>query len=640
MIDISLDTTRQKDLYEAACQDMAEWLPGWTDQFSSDPAVALLEHLSSLSDMQNYLLDQVTEAHHLAYCSLLGVSPARRMPANLLAWPDSADPCQCGDRFSISDVPLEVTDAPPAGLPHITQVVLQTKDGARTLQEGRALPLEGQLPCCLFLRLSALLPARQAPYRLWVSILPEAGRNPPADTTTPPVEIRAQVQVGDEWKTISCTDQTCGLLQSGFVSLCLSQATETIALCINGIWEGVPQLQYVVLEPVTLAQQHTRSACMELTAPFLLPQNWRKKWELFFFIPCEDGWQQAQYTLDRDGNLLGMETPLPETIRVVAAEPDFHALYDLRGIAMEELPLEEQGLLPETLRVMVEQNGRWYDCPVGPPQTGKTLLRGCRWEAQRRVIRFGDGRDYLPPLPGCALIAGCVLTAGSVANGATGTLEGGENACLTTLEAARGGQNEETPQEAFARAAQEQAQPLRAVTCEDYEKLARRTPGLALEQVRALPRHLLGGIGPGVVVLAKPRAHSAQPALTPWQKHQIAAFLEPYRLLGIPLEVRAPRYCPIRVRAVLQTAEPIAEDKLRRVLLPLTDGVDGGLHFGAELSYTAVYTALCSVEGVRTVRKLELMPLARGIVRASDGSIRPAADMLPCLAELHIVQSQ
>lgn len=640
MIDIPLDTTRQKDLYEKACRDMASKIPGWTDAFPSDPAVALLEHLSYLSDIQNYILNQVTDAHYLAYCNLLGVTPKRRTPAQILALPDPAVSCQRGERFQISGVPFEVEEEHPAGLPQIAQVVFEAENSICVLQTDRSLALEGNLPCSLLLKLSGMLPVQKTSYRFWVSIIPEAGRNPPAKTTTPPVKIRAQIRTGEQWTDVPCTDETCGFLQSGFVSIIPPEKTDVVALRMHGVWEGVPQLQRVVLEPVALVQQHTRSACMDLTAPFSLPQIWQKQWELFFFTPCENGWQQERYALNRDGQIIGLGDPQPKIIRVVVAEADFHALYTLQGIAMEELVLEEEGLLPETLRVMVEENGLWYDCPVCLSEPGKTLPRGCRWEAHRRAIRFGDGRDYLPPLPGHALITGCILTAGSIANGANGILISDEDIQLTVLDAAHGGQQEESPKEAFARAAREQDQPLRAVTCEDYEMLARRTPGLALEQVQAIPKNMLGGTGPGVVVLAKPRAHGSQPTLSSWQKRQLAAFLEPYRLLGVPLEIRGPRYCPIRVQVVLQTAEPIAQEKLRSVLLPLTDGVDGALEFGTEISYTALYTALCSINGVRSVRKLELTPLARGIVRASDGSIRPAPDMLPCLAELDIVQSQ
>lgn len=639
MMEINLDTTRQKDLYEKACRDMADKIPGWTDEFPSDPAVAVLEHLSYLSDIQNYVLNRVTDRHYLAYCRLLGISPRQLTPAQILALPDPAVPCLRGERFYIGDMPFEVMRTRRAGLPQISQVALEVGNSTHVWQTDRVLALEGTLPCRLTLRLSGMLPAQKT-YRFWVSIAPEAGRNAPAKTTTPPVTISAQIWMREQWQAVPCTDQTCGFLQSGFLLITPTEATDTVAFCIHGAWEGVPQLRGVVLEPVALMQQHTRSACMDLTAPFLLPEIWRRKWMLFYFTPCGTGWRQERYTLDSNGQITGWGDQKPEVIRVVAAELGFHALHRVQGVAMEELMLEDAGILPDTLRVMMEEDGIWYDCPVRLPEAGKTLMRGCRWELARQTIRFGDGRDYLPPSPGQALISGCVRTAGSAANGARGVLTSSADAELAVLVVASGGQDAEPPKEAFARAAREQEQPLRAVTCEDYERLAQRTPGLALEQVQAIPKKLLGGTGPGVVLLAKPRAHCAQPTLSPWQQKQISAFLEPYRLLGVPLEIRGPRYCPVRVHAVLQTDEPVPPDKLRGVLLPLTDGVDGTLDFGAEISYTAIYAALCSIGGVRSVRKLELTPLVRGVACAADGSIRPAPDMLPCLDKLDVSQSQ
>lgn len=68
--------------------------------------------------------------------------------------------------------------------------------------------------------------------------------------------------------------------------------------------------------------------------------------------------------------------------------------------------------------------------------------------------------------------------------------------------------------------------------------------------------------------------------------------------------------------------------------------MEGPLDFGAEVSYTALYAALGGVDGVRLVRRLELTPLAHGAALTEDGGIRPAPDMLPCLAELDISQTQ
>lgn len=638
MKSIDLDTTRQQNLYTRACQDMASKLPGWTDDFPSDPAVAVLEHLTYLSDIQNYVLNQVEDAHYLAYCKLLGMSPRKLTPARLLALPDPTVSCRWGERFYIDGIPFEVTKAPPPDLPQVCQVSVTTAHGTQILSPDAPLRLEGSLPGQLTLWLSEPLSARSL-WAFWFSILPDKDRNPPSPETSPPVTLQVSLPCSPQ-QSVPCTDGTCGFLQSGFVTFPLSEETDTVIFQLAGDWEGQRELSCVVPEPVELTQQHTRSAHMDLTAPFSVPPSWRGKREFFYFIPCVEGWIQTAFCLDSDGHVSGWTDAPPNIIRVVAVEPGFQAFYSLQGIAMEALSIQEEGLWPDALQVMVEEDGVWYDSPVCPPVEGKTLPRGCCWDAKSQAIRFGDGRDYLPPPPGQALITDCVLTVGSVANGAVGPLVDEEGAALTALTPAQGGQDAEPPRATFLRAAREQDEPQRAVTCRDYELLARRTPGLALEQVRAVPKRTLGGTGPGVVLLAKPSSHQPQPTLTPWQQKQLSAFLTPCRMLGVPLEVRGPRYCPLRVQVTVLAAEPVARDDLYQAALPLTDGVDGPLDFGAEVSYTALYAALGGVANVRSVRKLELTALTADVTHLQDGSIRPAPDMLPYLAEFDVSQSQ
>lgn len=638
MMGIDLDTTRQKDLYEQACRDMADWLPGWSDQFPSDPAVAVLEHLTYLSDIQNFALNQVGDVHYLAYCRLLGASPRRLTPARLLAVPNPDVSCDLGQRFYIEGIPFEVTKAPRNNLPQVVQVSFQSDGSIDHLGPESPITLGGRTPARLLLELSGPLPAGE-PCGFWCSLAHGEGRIPPEEGTPPPVELRTQIRSGGQWLDAPCEDGTCGFLRSGPVAVTPGTQADAVSIQITGTWEGTPELWSAVLEPVELLQQHTRSICFELEAPFALPEPWLKGQKFFYFTSAGNGWRREEGYFHEAGRITGWSGKQPDKIRVVAIEPDFRALHALTGLAMEELHLEEDGVWPDSLRVMTEENGVWYDCPVCQPATGKTLPRGCRWEAERHCIRFGDGRDYLPPAPGQALVSNCILTLGSSANGAGGTLSDGD-AVLATLAAARGGQDSEQPKDAFARAAREQEEPLRAVTCQDYEALARRVPGLSLKQVRAIPKTTLDGTGPGVVVLAKPVSSQPRPELSPWQRTRLSAFLEPYRLLGVPLEIRGPSYCPVRVRVTLLTSEPVEEETLRQAVLCLTDGVEGPLDFGAEISYTALYAALGGVEGVRFLRKLELTPLVSGVIRTRDGSILPGPDMLPCLAEFDVLESE
>ena len=176
-------------------------------------------------------------------------------------------------------------------------------------------------------------------------------------------------------------------------------------------------------------------------------------------------------------------------------------------------------------------------------------------------------------------------------------------------------------------AAKELESPARAVSLSDYEALARGTPGLSLDRVKAVPAASLGKPGAGVVLLAKPRAPFPLPPLTCWQETRLREWLEPFRMIGTPLEVRGPRYCPIAVHVRARfsgTAQP-----LRTAALAHTDSVTGPLGFGAGISYTALFSALSAVPGVEAVRALELRTLSGGGRRTQEGGIRLDPDVLP-----------
>jgi len=285
---------------------------------------------------------------------------------------------------------------------------------------------------------------------------------------------------------------------------------------------------------------------------------------------------------------------------------------------------------------MIEENGIWYDCPVCLPEEGQTLPLGCRWDASRKVLRFGDGRDFRVPAAGRGLVTGCACTLGAKANGACGEMERG-NITLRPLRPAWGGQDAEDEETAFFRAAKELESPARAAALSDYETLARRAPGLALDRVKAIPAARLGKAGAGVVLLAKPRASDRLPPLTRWQKEWLQTWLEPFRMIGTPLEVRGPRYCPVAVRVRVQCSAP-AQD-LEAVAMAHTDGVAGPLDFGAELSYTALYSALSAAPGVKAVRSLELRALSSGHGRRTpEGGIRLEADVLPYLEQFEVTE--
>lgn len=636
MYSLNLDIASQQELYDRACGRMAQLIPGWSDAIPSDPAVTLLELTSYLSKAQNQEINTLRERHYLAYLKLLGESPRQAAPARLLAVPVQGGQPWPGLRFEIDGVPFEVMDTPENGVRQVQEVLLVQGARRAALRRDAPLVIAPGAPAVLEFTFDAPL-APDMPAPIWLELQPEPGRTPPDEETLPPISLAAQVWDGGAWQDIPCMDGTCGLLQSGYVTLTPPVASNRLRLQIDGELEGEPRISASALHPVMLEQRRTRSRCIQIEAPCRLPRDWAGNWLLRFFRPRGDGWREDRTLFVRDGQVCGPSGEAPRTVRVVAAEPDFPALYHLRELPAEELFLKEDGILPDSLCLMVEEDGVWHDCPVCRPEDGRTLTRGCQWDGARKTLRFGDGRDFAVPHAGQVLIAGCACTLGAGGNGAGGLLEQ-KGISLLPLSPAAGGQDAEDGKSAFFRAAEEQEIPARAVSLSDYETLAMRTPGLALARVKAVPAARLGKVGAGVVVIARPRSANPLPSLARWQKNRLIGWLERFRLIGVPLEVRPPRYCPIEVRVCVRVYGPAVERLLREAAIQHTDGVTGPLDFGAEVSYTALFAALGAIPGVEAVRGLELRALSGGGRRTQEGGIRLNADTLPYLERFQLTE--
>lgn len=638
MESIKLNPAAQKELYERAVRRMAELLPGWSDAIPSDPAVTVLELLTGLSYAQNQRIDEVRREHLLAYLKLLGERPLALAPARLRAARPKSElfPAM---RFWIDGMPFEVEDGWQSAPAWVARTALEPGDERQPPRPGGSLRLSQENWERLIITFSAPLPAGRTA-RLWCEVMPEPGRTPPEETTPAPFRLKGAVwdSGAERWDETPVRDSTCGFLRSGWLEWTPAVASNRLYLAAEGQVEGTPVLSALVLEPVTLVQRQTRSITVDLTAPFQFPDDWAGERVLRFFLRAGDGaWREAPGLSVRQGRVRGYGETAPEVIRVVAAEPDFSNLHSLRALPLERLTLEERGILRDSLQVMVEEEGRWYDCPVCAPEPDRTLERGCRWDDEANALCFGDGRDYRVPKRGRALVCGCARTAGAAGNGAGGVLEGG-GVRMYALGSAGGGRDSEDPRSAYLRVAKEQAEPLRAVTCADYAKLARRTPGLALDRAAALPGGGSGESGAGIRLFVLPRSDRPLPALTAWQKERLAQWMERCRLIGVPVTVQSPRYLPVQVSVTLRAAGQVLEEELRTIAVRLVDGVRGRADFGAELSHPALYAALSAANGVLSIQTLELRPMGWGAKRTQGGSWILDGDMLPYLQAFQMKQ--
>jgi predicted phage baseplate assembly protein len=224
---------------------------------------------------------------------------------------------------------------------------------------------------------------------------------------------------------------------------------------------------------------------------------------------------------------------------------------------------------------------------------------------------------------------------------------------VTNLRPTSGGQDEESVTDAKSRAPQAMRTQSRAVTAEDFEFLARQTPGAYIGRARALPQHSpnLGPIRPGpqalvpnpgaVTVVVVPDSLSARPVPSEETRARVTSWLDRHRLVTSEVYVVAPRYREVRIsaRVIVErdaTSRQVAETLKQKLLAyfhPLTGGCDGtGWEFGAKIYFSDTYRIILETPGVARLDVKELTTYVDGI------PIGPATDV--ALADDELVFSE
>lgn len=165
-------------------------------------------------------------------------------------------------------------------------------------------------------------------------------------------------------------------------------------------------------------------------------------------------------------------------------------------------------------------------------------------------------------------------------------------------------------------AVRELRRPWRAVTCEDFERLAREAAPGRVARSRCAARRNLESENPAapdadkpghISVIIVPQSEGGSPRPEPELLTLVRDYIEPRRLLTTALHVVAPRYCAVGVQLTL-TLKPDADETraraaavaaLRDYLHPLTGGADGkGWPFGRNVHVSEIFALLDKLPGV------------------------------------------
>ncbi|MCA1219772.1 putative baseplate assembly protein [Streptomyces sp. 8L] len=609
----NLDDRRFQQFVDDAKRYIQQRAPEWTDHNVSDPGITLVETVAHLADQIVYRLNRVPEKNHLAFLDLVGITlfPPSAARTDVTFWLSAPqeDPVLVplgtqtatvradGDEPVVFSTERELTIVPSA-LAHLSvqnsgrPVVDRGADVAES-KDVLCFSESPQVGDCMLLGLSAAVPHCAVALRL-DSRVDGVG----VDPRQPPLVWEAWT--ADGWAECEIErDTTGGLNRPGDVVLHVPGGH---VLSRAGRHEA-GWLRCRVTAPAATQPFYTTSPTVRSAEAFTVGGTAPT-------VHAETVYDEA----------LGESTGLPG-----------------QRVRLANAPIV--GDLPPVQLQAAEYDG-WTDWDVvahfagsGPRDRHITVDAATGEIAFGPAVREADGtlRQYgAVPAKGAVLRARRYRTGGgrtgNVARGAIRTLRDSVPYVTEVInrEAAQGGVDGETVEEAKARAPLTLRAQDRAVTLRDYEELARHAaPETARITCLEGDEEKHGAYAVRVLVVPRavpdPGGRLRFEQLVPADAllERITGYLDQRRLIGTRLSVGPPYYQGVTVVATLHAFRGAdvdrvrrdAHDALYRHLDPLTGGADGnGWRFGRPVQSGEVFAVLQRVPGVELVDEVLLHP--------------------------------
>ncbi|MGW3644673.1 putative baseplate assembly protein [Streptomyces sp. NPDC000878] len=610
----NLDDRRFQQFVDDAKRYIQQRAPEWTDHNVSDPGVTLVETVAHMADQIVYRLNRVPEKNHLAFLDLVGIT----------LFPPSA--ARTDVTFWLS-APQEETVLLPTGTEAAT---LRTES-----EEAVVFATEREL---------AIVPCELGHLVVQNDGVPVADRT--ADLT--------------EGKDVLCFAEAPSPGDCMLFGLSAAVPHCAIALDLDSRVDGVgvdprqpPLLWEAWTEDGWAACEVDRDGTGGLNRPG----------EVILHIPGghtlsrtggrEAGWLRCRVTEPLNNQPFYTTSPtirsaeaftMGGTTRAVHADTVYdEALGESSGLPGQRLRLANAPVVGDDPPLLLQSAAGaegWTDWQVVPhfsasaPDDRHLTLDAATGEiAFGPAVREPDGtlRQYgaVPP-KGAVLRARRYRTgggrSGNVARGAVQVLRSSIPYVSEVInrEAARGGVDGETVEEAKVRAPITLRAQERAVTLRDYEELARRAaPETARITCLEGEEGEYGAYAVRVLVVPQavpdPGGRLRFEQLVPGDAllQRITRHLDERRLIGTRLAVGPPFYQGVTVVATVHAFRGVDTDRVRRKahdalyrhLDPLTGGTDGkGWPFGRPVQSGEVFAVLQRVPGVELVDEVQLHP--------------------------------
>ncbi|MBZ6134362.1 putative baseplate assembly protein [Streptomyces olivaceus] len=609
----NLDDRRFQQFVDDAKRYIQQRAPEWTDHNVSDPGITLVETLAHMADQIVYRLNRVPEKNHLAFLDLVGITlfPPSAARTDVTFWlsapqedailvPEGAEVATL--RTDRDEAIVFATEGDLRVIPCTLRYLVTQQQGEavadRTpdLAESKDVLCFAEAPAPGDSMLIGLTNA--VPHCALALELDSRVDGVGVDPRQPPLVWEAWTE--DGWQPCEVDrDGTGGLNRPGDIVLHIPSGH---VLSRNGGHEA-GWIRCRVTDPLPGQPFYTTSPTIRST---------------------------EAYTIGGTTGAVHAETVHDE------------ALGESTGLPGQRLRLEHAPVVADDPPVLLQTAAGegWQDWHVVPHFSGShpddhhiTLDAATGEIAFGPAVREADGtlRQYGAVAPkGAVVRARRYRTgggrAGNVARGAVQVLRTSIPYVseVVNREAARGGVDGETVEEAKLRAPITLRAQERAVTLRDYEELARRAaPETARITCLEGEENEYGSHAVRVLVVPQavpdPGGRLRFEQLVPGDAllSRITRHLDERRLIGTRLAVGPPYYQGVTVVATVHAFRDVDADRVRRQthdalyrhLDPLTGGADGkGWRFGRPVQAGEVFAVLQRVPGVELVDEVVLHP--------------------------------
>lgn len=682
---------------EKAIRRIPAICPEWTNFNEHDPGITILELFAWLKEMQQFHMEQTAKAQTRKYLARMGFTPKGVCPSRAVLQIRGLKETlffPAKSRFFAGDVCFESTKWTALEAALVAKLIFVPKQkkcepvSCYVSENGLHFPAFGMQPAAgdmLRIGLTAAL-APQTPHSLYIGVAEdaEATRNPIGDFPFFALaEYRITYRTGTADREAICVEDTTNqLLNDGFLTFSTEQEMEKgedglywLALTlVRSEYDIPPVIERIGFSFLNVQQKLTSVECHEISPG----QDGTAFVETFpgcvfdFLIFCKkpDGFCRYDGEVCRDvrngrayfrmpGGFAGEENAFLVLLFDVSCREGI-LLGEGNGMPDQQYQADISHPCREGIAILAESGPgsgcyHFWEARDDFDDSGPTDRHFC-FDEESKTVSFGDCEHGMAP-GGRIFLAGAYSCLGAGGNAAaekicradlsfesafTEKTAGADSVQVINEREAVGGRNRETLEDCRKRMFLSLRDKKRAVTYEDYETLIKQTPGLIIENVRAIPVTELADAGKEqtISVVVRPYAKKERAILSDAYKKNIWRMAESIRMIGTKVRILAPEYIGVDIFAEIKASVAcgLAKEQAKEAIGRFFSEIKA--EFGCVIRYSALYGLLDVQDGVAGIKTLKIKAAAGGIGRSQNGDIFLPVNALPCLKECVILVTE